>query len=58
VEEPLDEELPDVDGGVEGVVVVGAEEAGVAFSEVVDGSFFTLSVDSDDAPVGGFILSE
>lgn len=58
-EEPLpDEEPPDVDGGVEGVVAAGAEEAGAAFSGVVDGSFFSLVVESGEAPVGGFILSE
>jgi hypothetical protein len=46
------------DGGVEGVVAAGADEAGAAFSGVVDGSFFSLVVESGEAPVGGFILSE
>ncbi len=42
----------------EEVVVAGAGEVGVAFSVVVTGSFFVPDVESDDSPVGGFILSE
>lgn len=50
--------LPLVDGVVAGAVVEGAGEAGVAFSVIVAGSFFVLDAESDDSPVGGFILSE
>jgi len=55
--------LPVVEGVVAGVVaeevaVAGAGEAGVAFSVVAAGSFFVPDVESDDSPVGGFILSE
>ena len=51
---------PDVVGavGVVGGVAAGAEEVGAAFSAVAAGSFFAPLVDSDDSPVGGFILSE
>jgi len=50
--------LPVVEGVVAGAVVAGAGEAGVALSVVAVGSFFALDVESDDSPVGGFILSE
>jgi len=51
--------LPVVEWVVAGAVVVGAGEAGDAFSVVAAGSFFVLvEVESDDSPVGGFILSE
>ena len=55
--------LPVVEGVVAGVVaeevvVAGAGEAGVAFSVGAAGSFFVPDFESDDSPVGGFILSE
>jgi hypothetical protein len=53
-----DEVLLVVEGAVVAGVVAGVGEAGVAFSVVVAGSFFVLAVESDDSPVGGFILSE
>jgi hypothetical protein len=53
-----DEVPPVVEEGVAGAVVAGAGEAAVAFSVVVACSFFVLAVESDDSPVGGFILSE
>lgn len=46
------------DDGVEGVAAVaaaGAAGVGEALSAV---SFFGLAVESEDSPVGGFILSE
>jgi hypothetical protein len=50
--------LPVVEGVVAGAVVAGAGEAGTTFSVTAAGSFFVLDVESDDSPVGGFILSE
>jgi hypothetical protein len=38
--------------------VAGADEVSAAFSAVAAGSFFVPPVESDDSPVGGFILSE
>lgn len=50
--------VPPPDDAVEGVVAVAAAGAAGVVEALSVVSFFGLDVESEDSPVGGFILSE
>jgi hypothetical protein len=50
--------VPLLDGGVEGGVVAAVAGAAGVVEALSAVSFFGVDVESEDSPVGGFILSE